>query len=84
MAEIFKHRVERGELKKHIVCSGMRYLPALSGLSGISPGLLQQLFQLFECFGVLRADRRIVAAGIRSLQSTRFLNDVQNDGQLQI
>ena len=31
---------------------------------------LQHLFQLFERFGVLRADWGIVAAGIRSLQST--------------
>src|SRR5262245_57931359 len=35
----------------------------------ISLECFQQLFQLFECFGVIRADWRVVAAGIRSLQS---------------
>jgi hypothetical protein len=34
---------------------------------GESPGCLQQLFQLFDRFGVLRADWRVVAAGIGSL-----------------
>jgi len=37
---------------------------------GESPGCLQQLFQLFDRFGVLRADWLVAAAGIRSLQST--------------
>src|SRR5215467_10010711 len=36
----------------------------------ISPGCLQQLFQLLDRFGVLRADWVVAAAGIRSLQST--------------
>src|SRR5262245_45467764 len=36
----------------------------------ISPRCLQQLFQLFDRFGVLRADWVVAAAGIRSLQST--------------
>jgi hypothetical protein len=35
-----------------------------------SPWCLQQLFQLLERFGILRADWGVVAAGIRSLQST--------------
>ena len=37
---------------------------------GESPGCLQQLFQLFDCFRVLRADWLVAASGIRSLQST--------------
>src|SRR6516162_6400158 len=36
----------------------------------ISPRCLQQLFQLFDRFGVLWADWAVTAAGIRSLQST--------------
>src|SRR6185437_100259 len=36
---------------------------------GISLGCFQQLFQLFECFGVIRANWGVVAAGIGSLQS---------------
>jgi hypothetical protein len=36
----------------------------------ISPGCLQQLFEFFNCFGVLRTDWVVAAAGIRSLQST--------------
>jgi len=35
----------------------------------ISPRCLQQLFQLLDRFGVLRADWVVAAAGIRSLQS---------------
>src|SRR6516164_9345154 len=35
-----------------------------------SPGRFQQLFQLFECLGILSADWRVIAARIRSLQST--------------
>src|SRR5712691_7889479 len=34
------------------------------------PGCLQQLLQLFERLGILRADWGVVAAGIRPLQST--------------
>ncbi len=37
---------------------------------GESPRCLQQLFQLFDQVGVLRADWLVAAAGIRSLQST--------------
>src|SRR5215813_3758429 len=36
----------------------------------ILPGCLQQSFQLFDRFGVLRADWLVAASGIRSLQST--------------
>src|SRR5215510_15137808 len=36
----------------------------------ILPGCLQQSFQFFDRFGVLRADWLVAAAGIRSLQST--------------
>jgi len=36
----------------------------------ISPWCLQQLFQFFDRFGVLRADWVISAARVRSLQST--------------
>ena len=40
------------------------------GCSALSPGCLQQLFQFFDRFSVLRADWVVTAARIRSLQST--------------
>src|SRR6516164_1163312 len=41
----------------------------VTGLPRISPGWLQQLLQLLEQFGILRAGGRVVATRIRSLQS---------------
>jgi hypothetical protein len=45
-------------------------LSLCDGLGEISPGWLQQLFQLFDRFGILRADWLVTAAGIRPLQRT--------------
>jgi hypothetical protein len=43
---------------------------AWDGFGEISPGCLQHLFQLFDRFGILRADWLVTAAGIRPLQRT--------------